>query len=69
GVAARVIDHFGTVTGVPRAEQLRRKLEHFDAAPDAARYLLVQGRRLVREAALKRFGRRTAEERLGFPKA
>ena len=67
-VAARVIDHFGTVTGVPRAEQLRRKLEHFDAAPDAARYLLVQGRRLVREAALKRFGLRTTEERLGFPK-
>ena len=67
-VAARVIDHFGTVTGVPRAEQLRRKLEHFDAAPDAARYLLVQGRRLVREAALRRFGRRTPEERLGFPK-
>lgn len=67
-IAARVIDHFGTVTGVPRAEQLRRKLEHFDAAPDAARYLLVQGRRLVREAALKRFGRRTPEERLGFPK-
>jgi len=67
-VAARVIEHFGTVTGVARAEQLRRKLEHFDAAPDAARYLLVQGRRLVREAALRRFGRRTPEERLGLPK-
>ena len=68
-IAARVIDHFGSLTGVPRVEQLRRKLEHFDAAPDAARYLLVQGRRLVREAALKRFGRRTPEERLGFPKS
>ncbi|MEA2699719.1 MAG: hypothetical protein QOI66_3990 [Myxococcales bacterium] len=67
-VAARVIDHFGTVTGVSRVEQLRRKLEHFDATPDAARYLLVQGRRIVREAALRWFSRRPPEERLGFPK-
>jgi hypothetical protein len=67
-IAARVIDHFGTVTGVPRAEQLRRKVEHFDAAPDAARYLLVQGRRIVREAALRRFGGKSAEERLGLAK-
>jgi hypothetical protein len=56
------------VTGLPRAEQLRRKLEHFDIAPDAVRYLFSQGRRIVREAALRRLGNRSAEERLGLRK-
>lgn len=67
-VAGRVTDEFGTVTGLPRAEQLRRKLEHFDIAPDAVRYLFSQGRRIVREAALRRLPQRSAEERLGLRK-
>lgn len=68
-VATRIIEGFGTVTGLPRAEQLRRKLQHFDIAPDAVRYLFSQGRRIVREAALRRLTNRSAQERLGLRKS
>lgn len=67
-VSGRIVEGFGTVTGLPRASQLRRKLEHFDVASDAARYLFQQGRRIVREAAMRRLTSRSPEERLGFRK-
>jgi hypothetical protein len=64
-VAARVAGAYGAITPLPRAEQLRRKVEHFDRPTDAIAYLLLQGRRAIREQALRRFTRRSAAERLG----
>jgi hypothetical protein len=65
-VALRIAGAFGGVAPLPRVQQLRRKLEHFDTAGDALRYGLVQGRRKLRELALRRFSRRSPEERLGL---
>jgi hypothetical protein len=64
--AVRVMRSFGTTASLPRLQQLRRKVEHFDSGVDAVGYLWVQGRRLIREHALRRFSRRSPEERLGL---
>jgi hypothetical protein len=64
--ADRVIRGYGGLAPLPRAEQLRRKVEHFDAPVDALRYLAVQGRRVLRERLLAiARRRRSAAERLG----
>ncbi|MEO5769870.1 MAG: nucleotidyltransferase family protein [Polyangia bacterium] len=63
----RVISDFGLATALPRAEQLRRKVEHFDTVTDAVRYLMVQGRRVLRERWLAAGGAPTAAQRLGWP--
>jgi len=65
-VALRIASAFGGLAPLPRLQQLRRKLEHFDTAGDALRYGLVQGRRKLRELALRRFSARSPEERLGL---
>jgi hypothetical protein len=65
-IAARVAAAYGTTAPLPRAVQLRRKVEHFDSPADAVAYLLLQGRRAIREQALRRFTRRSAAERLGL---
>ena len=62
----RVIQSYGRLAALPRAEQLRRKLEHFDSAADAARYLAVQGRRILREKLIQLTGEPSAAERLGW---
>lgn len=65
-VARRVVRSYGTTTALPRAEQLLRKLAHFDTAETAFRYLLVQSRRNIRERLIRRFGGQSARERLSL---
>jgi len=65
-VARRVVNGYGGTAPLPRAEQLMRKMLHFDAPADALRYVLVQSRRNVREVIERRLHQRTARERLGF---
>ena len=62
----RVVQSFGGLTALPRPEQLRRKVEHFDTLADAARYLAVQGRRVLRERFIGLRGAQTPSERLGW---
>jgi hypothetical protein len=63
----RVIAGYGGLEPVSRPEQLARKILSFDHPRTAARYLWVQGRRILREHWLTRFGRaRSATERLGL---
>jgi hypothetical protein len=62
-----VIAHFGGVAPLPRRDQLRRKLSHFDALPDALRYTIVQGRRHLRELAERHVLHRSPRARLGLP--
>jgi hypothetical protein len=51
---------------LPRAEQLLRKLGHFDALADALRYLSVQSRRNLREQLERRVRKRSPRERLAL---
>ncbi len=61
----RVVQSFGGLAALPRPEQLRRKVEHFDTPGDAVRYLAVQGRRVLRERLIGlRGGPPSASERL-----
>jgi len=62
----RVVRDYGTSERVPRPEQLVRKLSHFDTGSAALRYLVVQGRRNVREVIERRVRRRSARERLAL---
>jgi hypothetical protein len=64
GRTRRVVESYGSETRLPRPEQLRRKLDHFDGPTDALRYLLVQGRRKLREQVERRIGGRSARQRL-----
>jgi len=61
---ARILERYGTTTGLPRPEQLLRKLLHFDGLADAAHYFLTQSRRNVREQLERRTRRRSARVRL-----
>jgi hypothetical protein len=63
---ARIVAGYGTSTGIPRSEQIVRKLGHFDAVEDALRYVVVQLRRNAREAVQRRLLKRSARERLGL---
>ena len=51
---------------LPRPEQLRRKLQHFDTPRHALRYLLVQSRRNIVELYERRLRRRSARTRLAL---
>jgi hypothetical protein len=63
----RVVAGYGGLEPVSRPDQLARKILSFDHPRTAARYLWVQGRRIVRERWLTQFGRpRSATERLGL---
>jgi hypothetical protein len=63
-VRARVVARYGEITRVARPEQLLRKMAHFDGLADAARYLLTQSRRNLRERIERLTRRRSARERL-----
>lgn len=66
----RIVEGFGGLEPVPRPEQLARKILQFDDPGRAGRYLLVQGRRILRERWLTRSGKaRSAAERLGLSTA
>jgi hypothetical protein len=65
--ASRVVAHYGPVAPLPRAEQLFRKLLHFDTVTDAVRYVAVQSRRKLREPLERNLRKRTARERLALP--
>lgn len=63
----RVIAGYGGLEPVSRPEQLARKVLSFDHPRTAAHYLWVQGRRILRERWLTRFGQaRSATQRLGL---
>jgi hypothetical protein len=64
--AARVVSAYGEPERVPRREQLLRKFMHFDRHRDAFRYLVVQGRRNVRELYERHVRRRSARQRLAL---
>jgi hypothetical protein len=65
-VARHVARRFGPITPLPRAEQLARKLLHFDRPRDALRYVAVQSRRNLREQIERKLHRRSARERLAL---
>lgn len=65
-IASRIVGRFGPTSPLPRAEQLFRKLAHFDSAGDAARYLIVQSRRNFRERIERDVRKRSARERLAL---
>ncbi len=62
----RVVRSYGSTTPLPRAEQLFRKLVHFDTEADALRYFIVQSRRNLREIVERRVRKRSARERLAL---
>jgi hypothetical protein len=64
----RVTVSYGPTDELPRAEQLLRKLLHFDSPSDAVWYVAIQSRRNLREVFERRFRRRTARERLALVK-
>jgi hypothetical protein len=64
--ARAVVARYGTMQRLPRGQQLVRKLRHFDSGRDALGYLLVQGRRNVRELYERRVRGRSARERLAL---
>lgn len=63
-VARRVVSAYGGVAALPRAEQLLRKVLHFDTPLELAAYVSVQTRRNVREMFERRVRRRSPRERL-----
>jgi hypothetical protein len=65
-IAGRVVRRYGPIRPVPRAEQLVRKLMHFDSVADAVRYVAVQSRRNVEERIERASRGRSARERLGL---
>jgi hypothetical protein len=62
----RVVSGYGGRAPVPRREQLVRKLLNFDTRRAAMRYLVVQGRRNIRELFERHVRRRSARERLAL---
>ncbi|MDB4979599.1 MAG: hypothetical protein JWM82_351 [Myxococcales bacterium] len=66
GRSERIVASYGGLARLPRAQQLRRKLEHFDHGADAVRYLVVQARRNVRELWEGRLKKRSARARLAL---
>jgi hypothetical protein len=65
----RVIENYGSTAGLPRAEQLIRKVLHFDSATEAIHYLAVQSRRGLSDLFERRLRRRSARQRLGLSRA
>lgn len=64
----RVVEGFGGVAPLPRAQQLQRKIEHLDTSVDVLKYLAIQGQRVLRERLRSLPGRHqeSAAERLGW---
>jgi hypothetical protein len=62
--AVTIVRGYGSTGRLPRADQLRRKLSHFDTPRDAVAYIAVQARRNAREFVERRWRKRTARERL-----
>jgi hypothetical protein len=62
----RVVHGYGTTPSLPRPEQLRRKLQHFDTGRHALRYLWVQSRRNIVDLYERRLRRRSARKRLAL---
>lgn len=62
----RIVYGYGTTPSLPRPEQLRRKLQHFDTSRHALRYLLVQSRRNIVDLYERRVRRRSARKRLAL---
>lgn len=65
-VASRVVGRYGSITPLPRSEQLFRKLMHFDTVSDAIRYVAVQSRRNVGEHMERLNRNRSPRERLSL---
>ena len=65
-VRARIVERYGAMGGLPRPEQLVRKLFHFDGVTDAARYILTQSRRTLLEKIERRTRNRSARQRLNL---
>jgi hypothetical protein len=66
--AASIIARYGTTAPLPRPRQIWRKLRHFDGPTDAARYLLTQSRRNLRERFERHWRRRSPRDRLHLEK-
>jgi hypothetical protein len=64
--ARGVVASYGGQRRVVRSAQLVRKFRHFDVGGDALRYILVQGRRNVRELYQRHVLKRSARERLAL---
>jgi hypothetical protein len=64
----RVVESYGPTEPLPRAEQLLRKLLHFDGPGDAIHYVAVQSRRNLRELYERRVRHRSARDRLALAK-
>lgn len=64
----KIVAHYGSTVPLPRAQQLVRKLAHFDHLTDAFRYVLVQSRRNMREHVERWTRGRSARERLHLPR-
>jgi hypothetical protein len=64
--ADRIVTRFGTTARLPRPEQLRRKLAHFDSRADAIRYVALQTGRNAREWFERIVRRRSPRARLGL---
>jgi len=64
--ARTVIAEYGTTRRLPRAAQVRRKLQHFDAWSDTVLYTAIQSRRIAKHWIERRVLRRTARQRLGL---
>jgi hypothetical protein len=63
---SRITSTYGSVAALPRAEQLVRKLLHFDTPLELAAYVAVQSRRNLREVLERRVRRRSPRDRLGL---
>jgi hypothetical protein len=67
-IREKIAARYGSTVPLPRAQQLVRKLAHFDHLTDAFRYVVVQSRRNLREEVERRTRRRSARERLHLPR-
>jgi hypothetical protein len=64
--ARRITSAYGGIAPLPRAEQLVRKLLHFDTPRELVAYVAVQSRRNLREVFEGRVRRRSPRDRLGL---
>jgi hypothetical protein len=65
-IVSRVVGGYGATAPLPRAEQLLRKLAHFDTATDAFRYVAVQSRRNLEEQIERSIRKRSPRARLAL---
>jgi hypothetical protein len=65
-LSRRVVASYGSTLALPRAEQLLRRVNHFDTGGETPRYILVQSGRNLRDLFETRIQRRSARERLNL---